>query len=257
MKEAIVISIISEKGGIGKTTTTSCIGSILHLRNYKVLYIDNDPQANLSLSMSIEKVVKYNEMDVLTEKCPAKDAVVKTSQGDLIAGGKGLAQAEKEISGTGREYKLSEAISPIKNEYDFILIDCPPSLGVLTVNAMTASDYIIIPAQADAFSIQGIDQTYETFNLIKKYTNRNLSILGLILTRYNNRTVLSKELRTVIEDVAKKMHCSVLGSVREGIVIKESQAAKTDIMHYAPNCNAALDYISITDTILNKLKDGQ
>ena len=250
MKQATVISMVSAKGGIGKTTTCSTLGSALSLRNYKVLYIDNDAQSNLSLGMTITEVVEKNTMDLLMERCAAQDAIVKTTQGDLIAGGKELSESDVKLADIGKEYKLSEAIESVKSNYDFILIDCPPSLGTLTINAMTASDYIILPAQADAFSLQGIEQAFNTFQLVKKYTNRNLEILGIILTRYNGRTILTKELNEVMEDTAKKMGCSVLGHIREGIAVREAQAAKTDLLSYAPNSNPAQDYLNLTNTIL-------
>lgn len=256
MKHATVISMVSAKGGIGKTTTASCFGSILHMRGFKVLYIDNDAQANLSLGMTIKEVISKNTMDVLMERCAAKDAIVETAQGDLIAGGRELSESDVKLVDVGKEYKLAEAIEPILPDYDFILIDCPPSLGTLTINAMTASDYIILPAQADAFSLQGIGQAYKTFSLVKKYTNHDLEILGLVLTRYNGRTVLTKDLTTVMEDTAAKMDCSVLGHIRESIVVKEAQATKTDLMTYAPDSNPAKDYAALTDTILEKLNIG-
>ena len=156
---------------------------------------------------------------------------------------------------TGREYRLKEALEPIRKTYDFVIIDTPPALGLLTINAMTASDNVIIAAQADIFSLQGIGQLSETIDAVKKYCNHGLKLMGILLTRHSGRAILSRDMTEMIEATAAQLGTFVYESViRENISVKEAQASRTDIFSYAPKSNASKDYAAFVDELLERSK---
>lgn len=250
MKEIIAIS--NQKGGVGKSTTANALGAGLFHKGYKVLYVDMDAQANLSYSMGVNNRA-ISSLEVLTGKAVAKEAIVTTAQGDLIPASPALASADLLITEVGKEYRLKEALEFIQKDYDYIILDCPPALGILTVNALTACNSVLIPAQADIYSLQGIGQLIKTLHTVKKYCNRELSIKGLVVTRYNARTVLSRDMTELLEDTAKQLQTKLYQTkIRECTAIKEAQASKQDIFSYAPKSNATADYTSLIEEIIGK-----
>jgi chromosome partitioning protein len=151
----------------------------------------------------------------------------------------------------GKEYKLTEALESVKGDYDYIIIDTPPALSILTVNALTVADKVIIPAQADLFSLEAIRQLNSTIQTIKRYTNKNLSIAGILLTRYNNRNILTQELTEVLNTTAEYLQTKVFKStIREAVAIKESQTQKQDIFTYSPESNVAGDYMNLVEEVI-------
>ena len=248
MKE--IITIINQKGGVGKSTTAQNIGAGLKLlHRKKVLFIDLDAQGNLSYSLGAKK--HQNSFDVITGNCTAKEAIQELPQGDLITSDAKLSYIETYLKDTGKEFKLKEALTPIKDFYDYIIIDTPPSLGVLSVNALTASNRVIIPSQADIFSLQGIGQLANTIDAVKKYCNPDIEIKGLVLTRYNARSVLSRDLANMLDATAKQLKTKLFKtSIREGIAIKEAQANRENLFVYAPKSNPAIDYKNLIKEVL-------
>lgn len=245
-----VTSVINQKGGVGKSTTSQTLAAGLSLKGYKVLLIDMDSQGNLSYSAGANKT-GITILEVLKQKETAKAAVQKLPRFDIIPASISLAGADMQLTEMGKEYRLKEAIEPLKKIYDYIVIDTPPALGILTVNALTASDSIVIPAQADIYSIDAIGQLYNTINAVKQYTNKTLSIKGILLTRYSDRTVLSRDLANMIEGTATKLGTQLFKStIREAISIKEAQASRTDIFEYAPKSKVAADYSEFIDEFL-------
>ncbi len=248
MKE--IITIINQKGGVGKSTTANALGAGLHKRGYKVLYIDLDAQGNLSYSLKATGK-DFTSLEVLTGKITVSKVIINTNQGDIIPASPLLANADTLITETGKEYKLNEAIEPIKNNYDYIIIDTPPSLGILTINALATSNSVIIPVQADIYSLQGIGQFIQTMNAVKKYCNKDLSIKGILATRYNKRANLTKDMTELLEDTAKSLNTKVFNTkIRECISIKEAQTVREDIYSYNPKSNASKDYSSFIDELL-------
>ena len=164
------IAIVNRRGGVGKTATAHAIGAGLALRGYKTLFIDLDPQTNLTFDIGA-KTAPLTSMEVLSGTATAEEAIQHTEGGDIIAGSPSLAVADTAIEGTGKEHRLKEALESIAGSYDYCIIDTPPALGVLTVNALTASQRAIIPAQAEVHSLQGIGLLYETIRAVQKYTN--------------------------------------------------------------------------------------
>ena len=250
MKE--IIAVINQKGGVGKSTTAQAIGQGLkELYNNKVLFVDLDAQGNLTYSLDAQQS-KLTVLDVLTGKIKTSEAIYHSIQGDIIASNIQLSGADLLLTQTGKEYKLKEALKPITKDYDYIIIDTPPALGILTVNALTASTGVIIPAQADIYSLQGIGQLNNTFEAVKKYCNKDLTLKGIVLTRYNKRAVLSRDVADLIDETAKTLKTKLYKTqIREAIAVKEAQIQKQSIFTYAPKSNATIDYKNLIKEVIN------
>lgn len=250
MKE--IIAVINQKGGVGKSTTAFALGVGLILKGYRVLFIDLDAQGNLSYNMGINNKTNTS-LDVIMHTATAQKSITRTVSGDIIPASPALANADTLITATGKEYRLKEALEPLKDDYDYIVLDTPPALGILTVNALTACNSAIIPAQADVFSLQGIGQLNQTIQTIQKYCNHNLVIKGIVVTRYSSRAILTRDMIELLEDTAKQLNTKVYKTkIRECIAIKESQASRQDIYKYSPRSNAAADYSDFVKEVLEK-----
>lgn len=246
------ITITNQKGGTGKSTTTAALLSGLTLKGYKVLAIDLDAQCNLTYTVGA-KTEGATALGILTGEVPTKAAIQHTDSGDIIAANKALAGADAFIADTGKEYRLKEAIESIKEDYDYILIDTPPALGILTVNALTACNSVIIPAQADIYSLQGIEQLAETMKPVKKYCNPDLTIEGILLTRYNSRSILSRDIAELAGQLAAKLGTKVFKTtIREAIAVKEAQISQQSLNTYAPSAKVTADYTALIEELLGK-----
>lgn len=248
----ITYSIINQKGGVGKSTTALAIGAGLSLKGYSVLYVDLDAQGNLSYTMGAS-TQGYNAMGVLQRPDTARSEVQHLEQGDIIASSPALAGADAVVTETGKEYRLKEALEGLSGDYDYCIIDTPPALGILTVNALTACGGVIIPAQADIYSLQGISQLNNTLQTVKRYCNPALSILGIVLTRYNGRAIIRREVAEMLEQTARGLNTKLYKSrIRECTALVEAQATKQNIYSYAPRSNAAADYKALVAEILGE-----
>ena len=246
------IAIVNRRGGVGKTATAHAVGAGLSLKGYSVLFVDLDSQCNLSFDVGA-KPAPLTSMEVLSGTATAEEAIQHTQGGDIIPASPSLAVADTTIDGTGKEYRLKEALEPIQGLYDYIIVDTPPALGVLTVNALTASQSAVIPAQAEVHSLQGIGLLYESIRAVKKYTNPALTIKGILITRYNGRAVLSRDMRSNLEDTAKELGTRVFDTpIRECTAIKEAQATQSNIYTYAPRSNATADYTALIEEIIKE-----
>ena len=236
------LAIINQKGGVGKSTTAEALAAGLSLKGYKTLSIDLDAQSNMTYTAGA-KTDGATALGVLTGEVDIATAIQHTDSGDIIAASKALAGADAFITNTGKEYRLKEALEPIRAEYDFIIVDTPPALGILTINALTACDSVIIPAQADIYSIQGIEQLAETMKPVKKYTNPALTIEGILLTRYSPRSVLSREVAELAEKIAAKLGTKLFkATIREAVAVKEAQISQQSLYSYAPKAKVTEDY---------------
>ena len=250
MKECIAIS--NQKGGVGKSTTVSALGAGLFLKGYKVLYVDLDAQGNLSYSMGASNKA-LSSLEVLTGTATAKEAIVQTPQGDIIPASTALASADALITETGKEYRLKEALEPVRAEYDYIILDTPPALGILTINALTACNSVIVPVQADIYSLQGIGQLAQTIATVKKYCNPALSIKGILATRYKGRAILTKDMTELLEDTARQLQTKLYQTrIRDTVTIPEAQASQQDIFTYSPRSNATADYTAFIEEVLEE-----
>lgn len=244
-----VIAVVNRRGGVGKTATAHALGAGLMQRGYSVLFVDLDSQSNLSFDVGATATA-LTSMEVLTGTATAKEAIQKAKGGDIISASPSLAGADTALDGTGKEYRLKEALETLRG-YDYIIIDTPPALGVLTVNALTSATLAVIPAQAEVHSLQGIGLLSEAIEAVKRYTNPKLKIAGILITRYNGRAILSKQMRDSIEERAKELHTKVfITPIRECIAIKEAQALQSDIFTYAPKSNATEDYTAFIEELL-------
>ena len=250
-----VIAVINQKGGVGKSTTSLSIGAGISLKGYRTLFVDLDAQGNLSYVMQAQTGAGgKNILDVLEGKVGVASATQHTDQGDVIASSPQLVGADTSITGRGREYRLKDALSKLKELYDCVIIDTPPALGVITVNALTAASGAIIPAQADIFSLQGISSLYGTIHTVQRYSNPTLAVLGIVLTRYNNRAIIGREVADKIDQTAQQLNTKLFTTkIRESTSIKESQAIRQSIFAYAPKSNAALDYADLVEEILREV----
>jgi len=248
-----IFAIVNQKGGVAKTSTALALTSGLVSRGFKVLCIDLDPQCNLSFAADAD-TEKKSIRDVLIGEINIIDVIQQTAQGDIIPSDNQLSGADSYINETGKEYRLKEGLAQIKKDYDYMILDCPPALGILTINALTACDGVIIPAQAEAFSMQGIDQLRNTIDAVKNYTNPQLTIEGILLTRHNARSVLSRDVAEMMAKLASYMHTKVFKStIREAVVVRESQINQESLFSYAPKANITADYRAFIDELLGGL----
>lgn len=248
-------AIINQRGGIGKTTTAASLAAGLRARGYKTLLIDLDAQSNLSYALGAEHH-SPTAYEVLTGGADAAEAIAHTEQGDIIPGSANMATADTTITDTGKEYRLREAILTLKGKYKYIIIDTPPALSIATINALTAADKVIIPAQAEAFSLQGIGRVYSTIETVKKYCNPELKIEGILLTRYEPKTTLGRiEAEQTIETAAA-MNTKVFNTkIRACNGIREAQASRQSIFDYKPAAkvkNAVTDYSNFINELLKE-----
>jgi len=239
-----VMAIANQKGGVSKTTTTQALAALLNQQGKRVLCIDLDPQANLSFAMGADLEDSPTVYNVLKGEVNAAEAAQPTDSGDIIPANILLSGADMEFTSTGREYLLKEAISTIAPTYDRILIDCPPALSILTINAFSTSDYVLVPALADVFSLQGMAQLNDTIAGVRKYCNPKLQVAGILLTRFNPRTKLSTHIQKLLENATKTMNTKLFKTyIRASISLQESQYQQENMANYDTAANAMQDYI--------------
>ena len=244
------IAVVNNKGGVGKTTSTLNLGAALANAGKKVLLVDMDSQGNLSRSFGLSRSIDKHIGGVMVKDYPAGDAVVSVGKMDLLPATLELLKHEKTVAG-GELYQfvLSEAIEPLKRKYDYILIDCPPSLSALTVNALVAADYFLIPLQPEFYSYDGLRTLVDFADRLKKL-NPRLQLAGIFATKYNPNA--RKRLNhDVIDYTREKFGEKMLAVyIRDNISLAESPLNKTDVFTYAPDSNGAKDYKALSNYIL-------
>lgn len=229
--------------GVGKTTTSVNLSTILAKKGKKVLMMDADPQGNASSGLGVDKEVEESVYDILVNDTEVQKVVKKTNikNLDICPSNINLAGAEVElVSMMSREYRLKEKLDIIKNEYDYIIIDCPPSLGLITLNAFTASDSVLIPVQCEYYALEGLGQLINTINLVKKHLNKNIEIEGALLTMYDIRTNLSNQ---VVKEVKKYFNDKVYKNViPRNVKLSEAPSYGMPITVYDPRSKGAKSY---------------
>lgn len=248
-----VVSVANQKGGVGKTTTSVNLSTILAKKGKKVLLIDADPQGNATSGLGIDKNVNFSVYDVLVNDVEIENTLAKTvvKNLDVCPSNINLAGAEVElVSMMSREHRLKEKIDSQKDNYDYIIIDCPPSLGLITLNAFTASDSVLIPVQCEYYALEGLGQLINTINLVKKHLNKDLSIEGALLTMFDIRTNLSNQ---VVKEVNRYFENKVYKTViPRNVKLSEAPSYGMPISVYDPKSKGAKSYDKFVKEFIKK-----
>ncbi len=247
---AVVISVSNQKGGVGKTTSSYALASVFTNFGYKVLSIDLDGQGNLTFALNADAENSKTSYDVFCGD-DIEEAIQHTHSGDIVPANILLSSVELEFTERGREFILKKAIEKVRNKYDIILIDSPPALSILTINAFTASDCVLVPMQADIFSLQGLAQLYDTISRVQKYCNPNLKFAGMFLTRLVFRTNFAKEVRETAQMIADSLHIPLLQTqIRNSVTICEAQSRQINPMEDYSASSVMLDYCKLVNELI-------
>jgi len=251
-----VIAIANQKGGVGKTTTSVNLAASLGVLEKKVLLIDADPQANATSGLGIDvESVEIGTYQILEHSNTVKEAILKTSSPnvDIVSSHIDLVAIEIElVDKENREYMLKTILGDIVDEYDYILIDCAPSLGLITLNALTAADSVLIPIQCEYFALEGLGKLLNTVKSIQKIHNKDLDIEGLLLTMYDSRLRLSNQ---VVEEVQKHFNEMVFETIiQRNVRLSEAPSFGESIISYDASSKGANNYLSLAEEIINKNK---
>jgi chromosome partitioning protein len=250
----MICTFFNHKGGVGKTTTTLNLGAALVKQGKRVLLIDIDPQANLTTSAGISPDVTPTVDGVFREQIQAKACIIKTSSGDIIPSSLDLSKAERDITNViDRERILRRQLESLKEEYDFILIDCPPSLSNLSINGVVAADKVFIPVQTEMLALKGLPVVLEIIDeLHRKRVNPTLEVGGIIATMFDERKVVCK---TVIQQLRSIFGDKVFNSVvRDNVVLAEAPASGKSVFEYAPKSHGANDYTELCNEFLHRVE---
>lgn len=252
----MIYCISNQKGGVGKSTTAQCLAAGLVRRGRKVLMIDLDAQGNTSGTLQADKT-KPTAFDLLTFNAPLQSCIQCTPMDGLflIAGSQELQKIEQMLVDTGREYRLKEILKNVR--FDDVVIDTPPAVSVLTSNALTAANTVVVPTQATDYSIDAVKYMYKTVAAIQQYTNKTLTIAGILLTRHAGKSRISRDAAEALRVVAEKMRTRVFAAViPESCKVQNAQNKKKDLFSFAPKDKAAIAYNAFIDELLSLNKKG-
>lgn len=247
---AEILAITNQKGGVGKTSTALNLGVGLMRKGKRVLFVDMDPQCSLSYIMQGD-CSGITAQELLLQQATAAQAIQQVPEGFLIAASRNLSTMDRVLTEPSTVFRLRDALAPIKGMYDYIVVDSPPTLSILTANILTTADSVVIPALADIFSVQGLGQLYSTIQAVKTYCNPGIAIRGILLVRHTDRFMLNRGMRGMLEETARKIETKVYQvSIREAVAIREAEASQESIFKYAPKSKQAKDYAAFVEEFL-------
>lgn len=245
-----IITVTNQKGGVGKTTTASALVCGLHQRGARVLGVDLDPQGNLGFALGLAIGEGYTIYDVLTGEAPIHSAILHTDYGDVLTSDIMLSTAEVEFNAMRREFMLAQLLDLVRDQYDFIIIDTPPALNLLTINAYVASTDLIIPMEAEVLSLVGVSQIQDTVETVRASFNPNLKVLGILLNKYNARLTLSQEILELAEQVAHQLDSRVFPTkIHRSVSVAMAPAHGQSVLTYQPDSRPAKDFRRIIDEV--------
>jgi chromosome partitioning protein len=252
---AMTISVTNQKGGVGKTTTSINLAAALAQKGLRTLLIDLDPQGNATLSFVDPAVLERSAYELLIEPSVAiDDVIVRTEYEhlDLVGARIALAKAEAKLMGEfDSHFRLKDKVSQVKDRYDYIVVDTPPTLGILTVNALVASSHLLVPIQSSYYALEGTDDLLDTYEKIRARPNPDLQFMGVVITIDDKRTILARDIRRQIREVFgdKVFRTTITKSVR----LEESPAYKKSIFQFAPSSSGASEYYSLSEEVIDRV----
>ena len=240
---SVVIAITNQKGGVGKTTTSCALLAGLRQLGSRVLGVDLDPQGSLGFCLGLDIDNCATVYDVMKGTRSIKEVILPSECGDILPSNILLSGAELEFNRPGREFLLKTALSEVQDDYDYIIVDTPPALNVLTVNAYVVADGLVIPMAPEILSLLGVSQIRETIDTVRRCYNSRLRVLGILLNKYNQRFTLNREVLDMAEQIAKQLDTSVFQSrIRSGVAVAEAPAHGESVLSYAPDSKVARDF---------------
>ncbi|MCP4897776.1 MAG: ParA family protein [bacterium] len=250
----MIVAITNQKGGVGKTTTAINLSAGMAQKGLKTLLVDLDPQSNSTMSHISLDEIETNMFDVLSNEVPIGDVVIPSSVDNLFLAPSKIAMAKLEVSLIGEldaPYRLKDRLSEAAGEYDAIVLDTPPTLGLITVNALVAASHVLVPIQSSYFALEGTDDLLVTIDKIKARPNTELQLLGVLITMYDRRTVISRQVATEIREVFGDLVFDT--HITKSVRLEESPAHRTSIFEHAPSSTGAYEYYRLCEEVLQRV----
>ena len=250
----MIVSIANQKGGVGKTTTAINLAAALAMRGKRTLLIDMDPQSNSSMSYLDIRTIERSLYDVLSDsQCALADVIIESNVPNLLVAPARIALAKLEAKLVGEmdaHFRLKDRLDPIRDEYEFIVIDCPPTLGLLTANALVASSHLLVPIQSSYFALEGTDDLLETVEKVRARANPDLRLLGVLITMHDRRTAIARDIRNQIRAVFGELVFDTV--ICKSVRLEESPAYKEPIFTFAPDSSGATEYYRLCEEVIDR-----
>jgi len=250
----MIVSIANQKGGVGKTTTAINLAAALAMRGRRTLLIDMDPQSNSSMSYLDIRAIERSLYDVMSDaQCALAEIIVESNVKNLLVAPARIALAKLEAKLVGEmdaHFRLKDRLDPVRDDYEFIVIDCPPTLGLLTANALVASSHLLVPIQSSYFALEGTDDLLETVEKVRARANPDLRLLGVLITMHDRRTAIARDIRNQIRAVFGDLVFATV--ISKSVRLEESPAYKEPIFTFAPESSGATEYYRLCEEVIDR-----